>query len=430
MASLLLLIVFINICFTQNIDQFIENEMATAHIAALSVVVIQNSTILFSNAYGLSNPNTTHGLVNNTNQTIFNVASISKTITSFGIMSLFDKGLFKLDDNINDYLPFPIINPHYSNDIITFKMLMTHTSSMSDNAYFANYVSFVCVGDSNITLSQFIYDMLNPNGKYYSKQSWNAYKPGSNWDYCNIGVALLGYIAECIINDQCIEYNANYITFDQYILDNIWKPMKNVNIEHIGFHLYDFSYSSYDDIFAMPSTWNIQKQDYITYCLFGYPDYPDGLWRTSALNYQPLFSTFIDSGMSAQGVRILNESTINQMKTIYVRPNIGPELPIKTGQALLFYTIHQNGRTMLGHSGGDDGVCCDAFYNPNTGVGYIILGNCDWNVAVTVAFREIEAKLLDIYDPDGRVNDWDEGEIDVRMHHNVNDGSAVCGLPY
>eukprot|EP01084_Bolivina_argentea_P129381 228509_1 len=408
--------------------------MSQAHIAALSVVVVKNSSVLFANAYGLSNPNNTHGLINNTNSTIFNIASISKTITSFGVMSLYEKGLFQLDDNINNYLPFPITNPHYPNRKITFRMLMTHTSSISDSYYDIIYPNIVCIGDSNISLAEFMYDIFNPNGKYYNILSWHIYSPGSNWDYSNIGATLVGYIAEYIINNnkQTLHYSSyTYVTFDQYVLDNIWAPIKNVNTQHIGFHLYDFSYTVDDNIFAMPSSWNIQKQEYITYCLYGYPDYPDGLWRSSAMDYQPLFSVFINGGMTSDGVRILNESTVNEMKTIEVIPT--PGVPLKTGQGLLFYTIYQNGRTMLGHSGGDDGVCCDAFFNPSTGVGYIILGNCDWNTQVTVAFREIERKLLDIYDPVGNKHSCDECDekIESRNHRVNSDGvSAVCGLPH
>eukprot|EP01084_Bolivina_argentea_P129380 228507_1 len=135
MGSILLIYGLLSTLSAQNINQFIENEMSQAHIAALSVVVVKNSSVLFANAYGLSNPNNTHGLINNTNSTIFNIASISKTITSFGVMSLYEKGLFQLDDNINNYLPFPITNPHYPNRKITFRMLMTHTSSISDSYY-------------------------------------------------------------------------------------------------------------------------------------------------------------------------------------------------------------------------------------------------------------------------------------------------------
>ena len=44
--------------------------------------------------------------------TVFRIASISKTMTAIGLMQLRDQGLFGLDDPVNTYLtPFTIEPP-------------------------------------------------------------------------------------------------------------------------------------------------------------------------------------------------------------------------------------------------------------------------------------------------------------------------------
>ena len=64
--------------------------------------------------------------------TLFKVASISKIITTIGVLKLYEKGLLDLDSNINDYLDFEITNPNFIDKPITVEMLLNHTSSLSD----------------------------------------------------------------------------------------------------------------------------------------------------------------------------------------------------------------------------------------------------------------------------------------------------------
>ena len=64
--------------------------------------------------------------------TIHVIASISKTFVGIAIMKLVESGKLKLDDPINDYLPFEIRSPHYPEVDITIRHLVTHTSSLND----------------------------------------------------------------------------------------------------------------------------------------------------------------------------------------------------------------------------------------------------------------------------------------------------------
>ncbi|WP_374754390.1 serine hydrolase [Dyadobacter alkalitolerans] len=46
-----------------------------------------------------------------TAETVFHIASISKTVTAAAIMQINAKGYFNLDDDINRFLPFRVVNP-------------------------------------------------------------------------------------------------------------------------------------------------------------------------------------------------------------------------------------------------------------------------------------------------------------------------------
>jgi CubicO group peptidase (beta-lactamase class C family) len=83
--------------------------------------------IVWQNFYGFSNvadkkvPN---------EETIYVLASISKTVTATAVMQLWEKGQLDLDKDINEYLPFDIRNSRFSNDAITTRHLLTHRSGI------------------------------------------------------------------------------------------------------------------------------------------------------------------------------------------------------------------------------------------------------------------------------------------------------------
>eukprot|EP00617_Octactis_speculum_P025869 CAMPEP_0185773446 /NCGR_PEP_ID=MMETSP1174-20130828/73610_1 /TAXON_ID=35687 /ORGANISM="Dictyocha speculum, Strain CCMP1381" /LENGTH=188 /DNA_ID=CAMNT_0028460141 /DNA_START=69 /DNA_END=635 /DNA_ORIENTATION=- len=129
-------------------------------------------------------------------------------------------------------------------------------------------------------------------------------------------------------------------------------------------------------------------------CYYGYPDYADGMWKASTLSYGKMFTMFLNGGV-VDGVRLLNESTVDAMRQIQY-----PD--IDAGQGLIYYYMDQGGRTLLGHSGGDLGVATDAFFNPDTGVGFMVYTNGDWDCLIckySKAMANIETRLLDLYEP-------------------------------
>jgi CubicO group peptidase (beta-lactamase class C family) len=56
-----------------------------------------------------------------------------------------------------------------------------------------------------------------------------------------------------------------------------------------------------------------------------------------------------------------------------------PQIPgIESGQGLIWYRFGFHGRSLVGHSGGDQGVATVAFFEPSTGIGVAVLGNSNW----------------------------------------------------
>ena len=142
--------------------QFIESTMETHLIPGLSASIVKDGNIVWEKQLGYANINDNIFVDENT---MFILASISKTVTATALMQLFENGLFDLDDDIDDYLPFNINHPDYPLIPITFKMLLTHSSGIKDNWNVMTYYD----GDSQLELGYYLNQYLNPEGEFYNR---------------------------------------------------------------------------------------------------------------------------------------------------------------------------------------------------------------------------------------------------------------------
>ena len=89
------------------VDGYISQQMTDDDIPGLAVVVVQGDEVVYLKGFGvtsLGNPSPV------TPQTIFELASISKSFTALGVLLLRDEGLIELDVPVQRYLPDLQIN--------------------------------------------------------------------------------------------------------------------------------------------------------------------------------------------------------------------------------------------------------------------------------------------------------------------------------
>ncbi|HLP52804.1 MAG TPA: serine hydrolase domain-containing protein, partial [Chitinophagales bacterium] len=178
----------------EELETALTNEVTSKNLTSISYCIVKNDTILYSNALGFADQS------NNklaTDSTRYLIASISKTVTAVAIMQLVEQNLIGLDDDINQYLPFPVRNPSFPNDKITLRMLLSHRSSISDE--FQETLTLDCYGtDCAMSLDQYFKAVFLNNGQYFSANNFSNSKPGLTEDYSNLGSALIGYLVERI----------------------------------------------------------------------------------------------------------------------------------------------------------------------------------------------------------------------------------------
>jgi len=279
-----------------SLDSFILAKMNQYHFPGVSACIVKDDQIIWKGAYGYANIEL-NKLV--TDSTLFYLASASKPVTATALMQLWEEELFGLDDDINNFLPFQVRNPSHPDIPITLRMLLTHTSSINDNFGIINPLRTGGV-DSPIALDSFLVNYLVPGGSYYHSSNYNSWAPGSQWEYSNIGAALIGNLVETISNTS----------FEQYCQDSIFIPL---GMNESSWFLANLDMNN----IAMPYDYNYNALNHP-----GQPQYPSAQLRTSAIQLSRFLSAYIQMGQ-IEGIKILDSTTVDLMTTVQY-PSIDP----------------------------------------------------------------------------------------------------------
>lgn len=283
----------------------------TFHIPGMSVCILKNGDLYWKSHIGFANIEQNIPV---TDSTAFLLSSISKLITQTAIMQLYEQGEFELEDDINDFLDFTVVNPDYPDSVITFLQLMTHTSSIRDRWLLLNDV-VVWGEDSPIPLGEFLEGYLVPEGTYNYPNCWNTYPPQESWDYSNVGSAILGYLVEEMANQD----------FDAYCQEHIFSPL---GINNASFFLSNMDTT----LLATHYQWS---GTFVPHLQLGWPPYPAGMLKMSALDLSKFLGMYMNHG-TYNNITILNPETIELITT----PLVGSLYSTMYGQMCLswFYS--------------------------------------------------------------------------------------------
>jgi len=108
------------------IDRFLRVQLRDSAIPGAAVAVTHGDQVLMVRGYG---HDSTGEAV--TGDSLFRVASLSKSFTALAVMQLVDAGLLQLDDPVRQHLPeFEMADPRA--DQVTVRDLLNHTSGITD----------------------------------------------------------------------------------------------------------------------------------------------------------------------------------------------------------------------------------------------------------------------------------------------------------
>lgn len=181
----------------QKMDHYLKNNEFEG-----SVLVAQGEDILFSEGYGLASRE--HQIPNSID-TVFRIASLSKSFTAVAILQLQEKGLLSIHDTIDKYLPdYPL------GDKISIHHLLTHSSGIPSITEFPN-------------ISEIQRQPSTPHQAIaHFKNLPLSFAPGTDCKYSDSGYIVLGEIIEIITSQN----------YEDYLNVNILLPL-NMNATYL-----------------------------------------------------------------------------------------------------------------------------------------------------------------------------------------------------
>ncbi|MBP6127394.1 serine hydrolase [Flavobacterium sp.] len=313
------------------------------------VAIVNENEVLYQNGFGLANLEPKQKYDENTVQ---NIASVSKTFIGIAILKAQELGKLQLDDPINKYLSFKVTNPYYPNIPITIRQLTTHTSSINDNEV---YMKKTIVLNDTINLKQnldidilptkfnppsakisieaFLQNTLDNRGKWYFKNVFLNKKPGEIYNYSNIGATLAALVLE----------KATGISYDKFTTEHILKPLQ---MNSSGWSFDSVNFSKCTNTFQDKST---------PYPFYSLNTYPDGGMLTTSKDMGNYISELL-KGFLGKGT-LLNKESYQE----YFRPQLQAKNFIDRDTSE--YGDYNIGITMtmfpsgnFGHFGGDPGL--------------------------------------------------------------------------
>jgi CubicO group peptidase (beta-lactamase class C family) len=350
------------------LDAFLNAQLRSAGIPGMAVGVAHAGKIVFQRGYGFADIESRRRV---TTETMFQLASITKTVTATAVMMLVGLGKIDLDAPANRYLDFEIANPAHPAVAITVRHLLMHLSSLSDETYYK--VDFRTAGkDYPLPLDAFLKAYLLPGGAHYSAAgSFSPAAPGAAYDYCNVGYGLLGYLAGRVAGEDLR-------TFTQA---RIFAPL--------GMHPVSWT------VAGVPSSLRATPYDVVdgrpvATEPVGFPDYPTGMLRASISGFMPFVAASANGG-AAGGVRILPARDEADMLAMHKPPGLPAWL---TGQGLGWMQSKDGSTPRINHWGGDPGTFTAAYIDPVSTTGVAIFTNTTATDASKAALKAIVERMF------------------------------------
>lgn len=201
---------------SKNIDQFVNklnNKIPKLlndfNVPGAAIAIIENGKIILKKGYGYSN------IDNKTKVTIttgFNIGSISKTVTAWGIMKLVQEGKIDLDAPAEKYLTrWHLPESEFDSNKVTIRRLLSHTAGLSLHGY-----PGWSLKDKLPTIEESLNGKNNGPGRVEI-----IMEPGTKWKYSGGGYSILQLIIEEVTKQK----------FEDYMLKEILQPlgMKNTS---------------------------------------------------------------------------------------------------------------------------------------------------------------------------------------------------------
>ncbi|WP_298468819.1 serine hydrolase domain-containing protein [uncultured Erythrobacter sp.] len=285
-------------------------------------------------------------------QTVFQVASLSKWLTAWGIMTLVEEGKIDLDAPVSRYLArWHMPDSEFDTSGVTVRRLMSHTAGLTDGL---GYDGFDRAEDRQ-TLEASLTKATDASPSHDGRTILGS-EPGSGWNYSGGSYSLLQLVIE----------EVSGAPFPEFMQSAVFAPLEM-----------DRTTFDHDNAIELGLAENFR---------------PDGKtepfrWYT-ALAATSLFTTSEDLAkfiaVQAPGTsnRVLSGETLALMRKPHAS-ELGADI---WGLGVMLYASNNHGDFIIGHDGSNEpAINTAARMDPATGDGIVILSTGDPMLATEIA---------------------------------------------
>ncbi|CAM3951655.1 penicillin-binding protein [Bacillus luti] len=177
------------------LDKYIEKFIKEQNIPGAAVAIVHNKDVFFTKTWGI----TGESEKKITSKTPFAIGSISKSLTALAIVKLIEDKKIKLEDSVQQHLPWFKLKDSQISSSITIQHLLTHTSGI-------NTYEGLLISDKQSKSST----ALKENVMRLSNVKLIAL-PGEKYQYSNANYIVLGALIEEVTKDTYSSYMEKYV---------------------------------------------------------------------------------------------------------------------------------------------------------------------------------------------------------------------------
>jgi methyl acetate hydrolase len=278
------------------IDALLASSVEAGRIPGVIAIAATADEIIYEGAAGFRDIESNTEM---TVDTITQIASMTKAITSVAVMQLVEQGKVKLDSPVGDYLPQmkeaevlegfdadnnPILRP--AKTAVTVHQLLTHTSG-------------------------FVYEIWNENAARYASSGHAeggnfleaplAFDPGTKWEY-GISTDILGVLVE-VVSEQSL---------NEYFREHIFNPLGMSDSYYIV---------PKEKLKRLATAYSKSEQGELTPIPYSRPTGEffsgGGGLRSTASDYVRFLQVILNGG-ELDGVRVLSTASVNLMSQNHI----------------------------------------------------------------------------------------------------------------
>jgi CubicO group peptidase (beta-lactamase class C family) len=275
-----------------------------------------------------------------TEDTVFRVASITKTFTAVAVMQLVEQGLLDLDSPVDDHLRsyrLVVRDRHWRPP--TVRHVLTHTAGIGEEVPRRRAV----LRDFGVS---FPIGRLPTPAAYYRGQLRLDVEPGTRFRYTDHGPTTLGQLVEDVTGQP----------FTRYVRERIFGPLGMTDSDMVRSERLATGYR-----LRRSGPCAVPARDFVTVGATNACSTPRDMAR---------YLVALTNGGANEYGRVLEPATLAGMFAPQYRPD--PRMP---GMGLAFWRVAAGGHTVVEHQGTMPGFDSQIFVAPDDGVAVMAFTN-------------------------------------------------------